>query len=143
MNRRFDDAGLSLIEALIAVVILGITFVAILGGMATSITGSAYHRTQASENAILIDAAEAVKKAAYTPCATNPNYAPAAASAPVPTNDWVMWSPAEVIDIDYWNGTTFIEDCSADGNLQLVTLRVTSSNNTGSETLSVVKRFAG
>jgi prepilin-type N-terminal cleavage/methylation domain-containing protein len=58
--RRNDIAsndGFSLVEILITVAIVGITFTAILGGLITTITASAYQRKAATADAIVRSAA--------------------------------------------------------------------------------------
>lgn len=75
-NPLESQAGLTLIEVLISVMILGIAFVAILGAMSTTIIGSALHRKQAAEQTIIRSYAEAVKSLPYQPCdpSKGPNY---------------------------------------------------------------------
>ena len=55
---RRSEAGDTLIEVLLAIVILGISSVAILLAFATSISGSAEHRTQTTADTVLRTAAE-------------------------------------------------------------------------------------
>ena len=82
MNRTYNslrsETGLTLIEVLISVMILGIAFVAILGAMSTTIIGSALHRKQAHEQTLIRSYAEAVKEIPYESCTpsadpTNPS----------------------------------------------------------------------
>ena len=54
-------SGFTLVEVLVALMILGITFGAVLGGMATSINTSDLHRQQAQVQAVLASAVEKVK----------------------------------------------------------------------------------
>ena len=64
--RLHSEAGFSLAEVLMTVVIVGITFTAILGGLATAITVSDYHRKQATADTLARDAAEWVKNSVTT-----------------------------------------------------------------------------
>ena len=83
MNRRRDtdnrtrkDAGETLIEVLIAMIILGGAISALLGGVATTVLTTSRHRDLATANTLLRSYAEAIKENArtgYLPCATTYN----------------------------------------------------------------------
>ncbi len=64
-RRTRDEAGLTLIEVLVTVAILGIAFVTVVGGMAVSIAGSDMHRKQATSQTVLRNLAEFLKAADY------------------------------------------------------------------------------
>ena len=64
-RRPRDQAGLTLIEVLVTVAILGIAFVTVVGGMAVSIAGSDLHRKQATSQTVLRNLAEFVKRVPY------------------------------------------------------------------------------
>ncbi|MCA1840847.1 MAG: prepilin-type N-terminal cleavage/methylation domain-containing protein [Actinomycetota bacterium] len=71
--RRFtrqprSDLGLTLIEVLITVAIMGIAFVSILGAMGTSILASDIHRKRANAETVLRNYSEAIKGTSYVPC---------------------------------------------------------------------------
>src|SRR5205807_937704 len=71
------ERGDTLVEVLVAIVIVGVAFVAILGGMATSIVGSDIHRKQSTEETALASLAEAMKDdqaVPYANCATTASY---------------------------------------------------------------------
>ncbi|MDP9301138.1 MAG: type II secretion system GspH family protein, partial [Actinomycetota bacterium] len=63
MRPRSLDAeeGFSLAEVLVTIVIVGVTFAALLGGLMTSISVSSLHRKQATADAVARSAAEWVK----------------------------------------------------------------------------------
>jgi len=65
---RTDD-GVTLIELLVTLTILGIGFVAVLAGLATSSASSDQLRNAAGADTVLRSFAEHVKGAAYTSCA--------------------------------------------------------------------------
>jgi prepilin-type N-terminal cleavage/methylation domain-containing protein len=67
-STRRPDEGFALIEVLMAVAIMSISFVAILSGLGTSVHSSELHRTSADANAALTSAAETVKAAPFTAC---------------------------------------------------------------------------
>lgn len=58
---RPDDAGFSLVELLVAIVILGTVVVALLVAVGTSITSSTQHRRQANLDVVARDYAEALR----------------------------------------------------------------------------------
>lgn len=64
-----DDRGDSLIEILVAVVIMGIAFAAIIGGFGVSIKGSSVHEDLADAQRQVRNAAEQIKAATFTGCA--------------------------------------------------------------------------
>jgi Tfp pilus assembly protein PilV len=100
---RYDDAGESLIEVLIAVAVLGLAGITVLGMIATDVTGSAQHRSQATGVTVLSRAAEYVKTTGFqTACGTITPPAPAspytvAASAPVDASSGGACNPATTV----------------------------------------------
>jgi type II secretory pathway pseudopilin PulG len=58
---RRSDQGETLVEVLLAVVVIGLTVVALLGGLVTSITASAEHQSISSIDALLKSYAETAK----------------------------------------------------------------------------------
>jgi prepilin-type N-terminal cleavage/methylation domain-containing protein len=89
LTRPSRDAGETLIEVVIAIAIMGIAFVALMGGMLTAISLSALHRKQADTQLQLVSAVEQVKSAPYAgSCAAPPQYSVAGVS----------------ISVEYWKG---------------------------------------
>lgn len=137
-----SEAGFSLPELLVTIVIVGIAFTAILGGMIAMITVSDMHRKQATADTLARDAAESVKdsKVAYVPCADVNSYFPA------------MPNGASITRVEYWNGATpapaapysvTFASCpppgkSADQGLQRITIAASSGGVI--ETVQVLKR---
>jgi prepilin-type N-terminal cleavage/methylation domain-containing protein len=124
------DAGLTLIEVLVAVVIMGIVFVAILFGMTSSIFMSRVHRIQANQELIMRNFAEAVDSVSYKTCANPSDYA-TASPTPSPPSEYSV----TVTSIAYWDGnsattsTAFFpspspSSCPPDNGLQEIKLRV-------------------
>src|SRR6266705_290990 len=106
---RLDDLdseeGFSLAEVLVTIVIVGVTFAALLGGLLTSISVSALHRKQATADAVARSAAEWVKDSVanpYFPCATSGTYSfstfpvPSGYSVSIPVGGVENWNPAPV-----------------------------------------------
>lgn len=127
---RAED-GATLVEILVAVVIMGVAFAAIIGGVTTSIMASDMHRKEATAETVLRSYAEAVKAAAYVTCAAS--YSPAF----TPPAGYT----ASVTKVEYWNGSNdFDATCTLDRGLQRLTLAADASDGKASETLQVVKR---
>jgi type II secretory pathway pseudopilin PulG len=149
MMRRLHhaDEGTTLVEVLVATVILGIGVVAILTGLLTFISSADRHRRLADSNTVLLRAADAVidpARNAYTNCATTVSYNPTAGFS-VPSG----WTPAAVsiTSVQYWDGSQFQAVCyDADPNigsmvrLQQIGLRVASPDGRANVTLNIVKR---
>ena len=145
--RLRGDAGVTLVELLVTVVILGVDFVAILGGMATGMVVSDLHRKQATSETIIRSYAEAVKAAPYAVCAGTAAYAALAVGYSVPAGLRPTYA-VSVTAVSYWQpgGSTgsFVSSLGtcpgSDNGLQSVTLRVSSSDGRDSESMQVVKR---
>lgn len=131
------DRGESLVELLVSISILGVAVVAILGAIAMTATASGLHRDTASVQNHLHNWAEAVSNApGWTACASAAVVQAAVPAPALPTG----WSAA-VSDVDYWNGTAFVETCGTDQGIQLVTLSITSGGSPVAQgTLDVVRR---
>ena len=136
MTRRAEaEAGLTLLEVIVTVAILGVLFVVLTGGTAASVFGSEVHRKQATAETVLRTYAEAVKAVAYVACGTNLSpstggVAPAGYDKQPPT-------------VKAWDGSAFVACPTADTHgLQLVSLEVRSSDGRAAERIDVVKRQA-
>jgi type II secretory pathway pseudopilin PulG len=141
-----NDRGETLLELLIALVILGIAVVAIVGGLASSILISDVHRRQTQSGVIVRDYAEALQAAVtadqanYVACAGPASYAPSAAAVAA-TGFTVPSGYTATASVQYWNGSTF-GSCPAGGDtgLQRVTLTVSSDDGRARQTLVVLLR---
>lgn len=140
------DAGESLIEVLIAIALLGIAFVAALGGMRLGLMGSQLQRSHADAGTVLVRAVEQVKADTYVPCATgsSSDYLPDAQSA-VPAG-WAA-SAVSITSVEYWDGTDFDgNDCSVYEQvapilrIQRITVQVTDPTGGATESMTFVKR---
>lgn len=129
------DRGETLIELLVTVVILGITVVAIVGGIGVGIRMSDIHRKQATAGAYVRNYAEAVQSSVaaggYVACLP-----PSTAGFTVPTG-----YTASVVggSVRSWNGTAWTA-CTVDSGLQQLTLQVASTDGRASERLTIVVR---
>ena len=140
MSIRTEDRGETLLEILISVVILGITGVAILSGLMTTVTVSDMHRKQATAGAVAQDYAETVSRYVaadhYVECATAAAYAPGVVGFTPPGG-----YTASIAGVEYWNAatTTFSGTCSSSG-LERVTVQVASTDGRATEDVVVVVR---
>jgi type II secretory pathway pseudopilin PulG len=146
-----SDEGETLIELIIAVAIMGITVVAIVGGMATTVLMSDVHRKQATAGAYVRNYAEALQ-GSYVSCTspeTAPNYADSLAAPSgfnTPTTTVQFWDSTSA-SFKFWDGasasftTSSSIDCpGTDPGLQLVTLTLASTDSRAAESLAVVLR---
>jgi Tfp pilus assembly protein PilE len=138
------DRGETLIELLVAVVIMGTAVVAIVGGLGTAILMSDIHRKQTIIAADLNAFAAAIENAVasspgYIDCATD-----SAGARPYPSYTPGSGYQADIPQVRYWNGTTstFTTSCTvgSDPGVQLVTLHVWSSDGRVDRSMNVVIR---
>jgi type II secretory pathway pseudopilin PulG len=142
-----DDRGETLVELLVALVILGIAVVAIVGGLASSVLISDVHRKQAQAGVIVRDYAEALQAAVtasqlnYAACPAAPGYAPSAAALSA-TGFTVPSGYTAAASVQYWDGSSTFGSCPAGGDtgLQRVTLTVSSDDGRARQALEVVLR---
>jgi Tfp pilus assembly protein PilV len=133
------DRGETLIELMVAVMILSTAVVALVGAIALTVRVSDIHRKQATAGASVRAFAEALAtKVAATPtgyhdatCATPANYT---GMYTAPTG-----FTATVTAVKFWSGSAFVATCP-DNGVQLVSLSVASNDGRASETLDVVLR---
>jgi prepilin-type N-terminal cleavage/methylation domain-containing protein len=128
------DAGLTLVEVLLAVAILGIGVTAIVGGMMTSIKSSDMERRAADGQTAMRAYAEAVAGTTYAACASS--YTATGFTAPA--------GFSASMTVTYWNASTssFGSSCTVptDSGLQKVALTVAATDGRATETLSIAKR---
>ena len=132
------ESGVSLIEVVISVFIMGVAFAVIVGGLGTAIIGSDLQRRQADADVALRATAETIS---YDPCGTAASYTPASSPAGLTVT---------VARVTYWNGDDKYEEepggaapatCATDPPLQLLDLEAESTGGRLiSRSLQVVKR---
>ena len=118
------DRGDTLIELLVAVVIMTVAVVAIAGAFATGIRMSELHRKQSLAGSYVRSFAEAVQ----TAVAASPTGYTACAGVATYTATYTLTDAefkAEAVVVTYWNGTSqFVASCTTDTGIQKVTLSV-------------------
>jgi len=150
------EEGFSLVEVLITIVIVGVTFAALLGGLITTITVSSVHRKQATADSVVRSAAEWIKdgvQTPYAPCGGVGPYNNSLSNLPRPSG-----YSAVVQTVEYWDGASAVAGTpyalnsgigghlgtgcpgTGDKGLQRITIVVTSSNPPISETVQIIKR---
>lgn len=134
-RRRRGNSGLTLIELVVAVAIMGIAFVTIVTGMLTSIFTSDIHRRQATTDVVLKGLSEKAQSAAYHDCTTSP------------ASDYGLNATGYSVQVSVAYGDSTSSSfytppppCSTDNGLQRLTITVTDSSGRDAETLEVVKR---
>ncbi|WP_328314361.1 type II secretion system protein [Streptomyces sp. NBC_00442] len=129
---RRGEEGETLVEVLVAVVLMGVAFVTILGGIGTAIISSVAQQKVTGADSVIRSAAEKVVADPYVSCATT--YA-----TPTPPAGYTV-----TVTIEYWDGAgAFGRPCPAvDTGVQKVTLTVHRSgpHPVRDATLDVVKR---
>jgi prepilin-type N-terminal cleavage/methylation domain-containing protein len=131
--RSGQDEGLTLIEILIAVVLLGIAGVALMSTWSTGINVSGRNRDVADAEAVLASAAERVSGFdPWIPCGQPDvqRYQDAARTAPLPSSPGWSASAISVSAIKYWNGLStgdvFGPTCSDGYPVRQITVTVQS-----------------
>jgi type II secretory pathway pseudopilin PulG len=131
--------GETLIELLVSMTILGITVVALVGGIGTSIVVSDMHRKQAVAGVAVRSYAEAIESSvdatpsSYVGCATGATYAtPPNFTAP-------SGYTASVTGVAYWIGNGY-GACSAGVGIEKLTLSVSSNDSRATETMNLIIR---
>lgn len=148
-GHRPTDRGSSLIEIVIAVVLLGLTVTAMLTTLTVTISASATERDHANAHAWLQTATDVLYGEERIDCGTvtTSNQAAVLASyrAVVKgTSNPENWDPS-LIDIVppvlFWNGDIYQSTCYTEENinLQLVTIEVRNPNGEIVESVQVVK----
>lgn len=144
LSRSKSDAGVTLIETLVALSILAIAGVAIMAGLQLTVKSSDIHRKQSTGGSAVRTYAEAIEKyldndANYVRCAGAGAYAPATVGYTVPTGYTASASAAQPLD---GNGSVITTGTcpSRDKGVQRLTLTVVSSDSRATERLTIVVR---
>jgi prepilin-type N-terminal cleavage/methylation domain-containing protein len=124
-----SDAGVTLIEVLVTISIMGIAFTALLGALIGIFQTGDTHRKVAVSETLVRRYADAVDTAPYVDCAEPTDYAAAVSEEPPPTGFTV-----QVTAVEYWDGnpnSAFLgtsPDACIDKGVQRVNVRVTQTD---------------
>jgi prepilin-type N-terminal cleavage/methylation domain-containing protein len=141
MSRRpASESGLTLVELLVTIALMGTAFAAILAGVSGIFGDGAVHRNAALTETWLRRYAESIQAASYVACATPSSYTSALTPSP-PAN-----FSAQVNTVEYWDGaatasfTTSQSGCvsAGDKGAQRITLQVSETEPTWGLTKTVV-----
>ena len=143
-----SEAGFSLAELLITIVLVSVTFVAILTGLTTTIRVSTLHRTQATTDSVARSAAEWVKDISHNPFSTSCPAVYSLTGLSIPAG-----YSATIQSVEYWDGVApsatgtydlslHIGSSCGGGNkgLQRITIVATAANGQATETVQILKR---
>jgi prepilin-type N-terminal cleavage/methylation domain-containing protein len=136
------QSGVSLVELLVSISIIGVAFVVILGAVSANFMAGGLHRQLTTGDAWLRRYGEAVHAAPYVACARTNNYLPALDPAP-------PGFARQLVSVEYWDGNATAAfgalrpACvsAGDRGLQRITVRVTTAGPRPiAETLVIFKR---
>jgi Tfp pilus assembly protein PilV len=141
---RGGEAGVSLIEAVIAVFILATAVVALIGGLATSIVATDSQSKNVKADAVVRSWADKLQAAPWVSCATKSTAAYSATSLGVSVPP--KFQTPVIVSLDYWNGdspATYGATCAAGGatdTAQRIKLSTYSTDARGGQQVQIVKR---
>lgn len=146
-RRRSGEEGFTLVESLVAMVVLGIGVVGIMGALATLLNTTSRHRQMANVANVLDSATAAVvdqSRNAFLDCAVTATYAPTN-GVTLPTG-WVAGN-VTITAIRYWNGADYVAVCPTGAFkpptwalMQQVDVTATSPDGRATRKITVVKR---
>lgn len=156
-NRRVD-AGMTLIEILIAIVLLGGVVAGTMATLRTSIIAGALHRDHSNAHGWLQSASDMLYAAPRTDCDpavpdkgeqdVRDDYIDIVKAVPHP-QEWDTWQINVVYPVKFWNADNvdadpdveyfFGSDCDPSLGLQLVTIEVRNTDGAIIENVEIVK----
>ena len=137
--RLEGDDGLTLIEVLLASVILATVVLGLVTGLMTAVSASDLHRREARSEVALRQYIESIEAAAYIAC---PTATPASYSAnrPSPIDSYTL----SVVAVDSWvlnsNPATFATGCASETGVQRLTVRLVDPAGKVNQDVNVVVR---
>lgn len=145
-RRLRTEHGVTLPELLVTIVIVGLAFPAVLGGIVATWDASEAHRQAAKRETLARAFAENVKAQPYVECAEAADYE-AGLTDPAPPDGFTVAYQGEP---KYWDGTDLTlanfartrAECLADGDagIQRIVLVLTYAETSATEELVVIKR---
>jgi type II secretory pathway pseudopilin PulG len=135
-RRGRSEAGDTLIEVLLAIVVLGIAAVAILLAFATSLSGTGEHRTLATFDTALRTVSE--EATSQIQQQTTTVFASCGGAAAVQFTNLPSGYTALITSTQYWNGTSFVSGSCIANAPELITIKVTSKTGLSYNITTVV-----
>jgi prepilin-type N-terminal cleavage/methylation domain-containing protein len=149
---RSSEGGMTLVEILCAVAILGIVIPGIIAGLGTVSLASDYHRKQATADTVVKSYAENLKSrvqsVAYRSCV--PDSASATATNQTYEVPTTLWAPptgysVSIKTVEFWHSTApaanpFNTTCTPDEGAQRLTLKAVSGDGRDTEELQIIVR---
>lgn len=141
-----SDSGATLVEMLVALIILSTAGLAVMAGLQLSITTSDINRKQSTGGAYVRSYAEAIEKylnttGNYVKCAGANAYSPATVGFTAPAGYTAAHNAAQPLAGD--GSVINTGTCpSRDRGVQRLRLTMTTTDNRGNETLTIVVRRA-
>lgn len=135
------DEGVTFVEILVSVVLLGTAGIAVIVGMAAALRGSSTHDSVATLQANLSDAADVLTDVTYDDATmSDPVYVSCGGAAAAYTTEISPWQ-VTIASVEFWDGAawTGVGGCVG-GEMQKITLE--ASNDGLERRLVVVKREA-
>jgi prepilin-type N-terminal cleavage/methylation domain-containing protein len=133
--RRGEEAGYTLTEVLVAVIILAVGVTGIVAAMASGVLASRVSRDSVTSDALVRSYAEQLLGATYLPCATTASYGAYSGAHPNYT--------VSVTKVQYWTGgnpASFQATCPTDKGGELLTIRAQATGKPGAQQLQIFKR---
>jgi Tfp pilus assembly protein PilV len=122
------DAGETLIELLISLMVIGIGVTAILGAVGIAVDASSLDQRQIHAQALLRSWGEYA--VAHTTDATYPaGCAPSVLSYPASLQAVPAGFAPQLTKVEYWNGTAFVSSCSTDSGVRRLELTMTVASS--------------
>jgi prepilin-type N-terminal cleavage/methylation domain-containing protein len=128
-----SEAGFTLVELLVTVTIIAISFIAIMSALLVFIRGTVTHRASAELDQAMRTYVEQLATEPYVACASTYSLA-------APTGF------TRSVTVEYWDGASapaaYTGSCTTDRGVQQLTVTFTRTANGQSDRLVVVKRSA-
>jgi Tfp pilus assembly protein PilV len=136
------DRGVSFVEVLVAIVLLGTVVVAVLAGVRATIIASTVDRDHTTATAWLQSASDVLYGVTRSECSSLPDVIDSYEAVVQATPNSESWDPSriQITDVKFWDGNAFQTSCNAQTKtLQLISLRVVDLDGSVLESIDVIK----
>jgi len=143
-RRCRGDGGFTLVEQLVAMVLLGIGVIAVLGAILTVVSTSSRHRDLSDAAAVLAASGERLTSSdtPYLSCQAGPLGPAAYTPYAAPLGAQVSSSASAVVVVEsvrFWDGAGFVDSCQEAAGFRGQKLTVRVTKGAADETLEVIK----